>query len=273
MSTDNPKVSGYVPQHIYDHFKVFCEERGISMSQAVTVIFAEYFGLELQVDHKVSTGGLLVERVGLLEQELASLKHLIENRLLNVNTSLAQMLDRPLVVQPDSLPSEVPMSDEAGESSISVNLIPGIELPGELRSGLLNKLPSSLPTELANELPSELPIPEKTQNTEKSVEEVASKVKLYNPLHNLLGEPLGEIKPVSGRALSKCRFGLNKDAVSGKKKSLILEKFIEWSKNVDPDNIPWEPKGNPLIGYIPVGELSSEQKSKLLEWQVKNGLS
>lgn len=43
MPTDNPKISAYVPQHIYDRFKVYQEEQGLSMSQAVTSILTDYF--------------------------------------------------------------------------------------------------------------------------------------------------------------------------------------------------------------------------------------
>lgn len=49
MPTDNPKISAYVPQLVYDTFKQFQDERGISMSQAVIVILAEYFGIQQEL--------------------------------------------------------------------------------------------------------------------------------------------------------------------------------------------------------------------------------
>ena len=45
MPTENPKVSAYVPQPIYDHLLEFKSERGLSVSQAVTAILEDYFGL------------------------------------------------------------------------------------------------------------------------------------------------------------------------------------------------------------------------------------
>jgi hypothetical protein len=46
MATDNPKISGYVPQAIYDKVMHFKTTRGCaSVSQAVTAILEEYFGL------------------------------------------------------------------------------------------------------------------------------------------------------------------------------------------------------------------------------------
>ena len=51
MPTENPKVSGYIPQVVYDQLMQFKSERGLSsVSQAVTAILEEYFGLG-KVDH------------------------------------------------------------------------------------------------------------------------------------------------------------------------------------------------------------------------------
>ena len=50
MPTENPKVSGYIPQVVYDHLMQFKSERGLSVSQAVTAILEEYFGCS-KVDH------------------------------------------------------------------------------------------------------------------------------------------------------------------------------------------------------------------------------
>lgn len=46
MPTDNPKVSGYVPQAVYDRLMEFKETRGYqSVSQAVTAALEEFFGI------------------------------------------------------------------------------------------------------------------------------------------------------------------------------------------------------------------------------------
>ena len=45
MPTENPKVSGYIPQPVYDQLMQFKAERSLSVSQAVTTILEEYFGL------------------------------------------------------------------------------------------------------------------------------------------------------------------------------------------------------------------------------------
>lgn len=94
------------------------------------------------------------------------------------------------------------------------------------------------------------------------------------PFYNLLSEPL--YKLVSGRVLSAQRFKLGKDTVAGKKKSLLdkdsLDSFIKWTRGVDPDKIAWEPSGNPVKGYVPVGELTSEQQSSLLKWMEEHNI-
>ncbi len=50
MPTENPKVSGYIPQAVFDQLMQFKSDRGLSVSQAVTAILEEYFGL-CKVDH------------------------------------------------------------------------------------------------------------------------------------------------------------------------------------------------------------------------------
>lgn len=48
MPTKNPKISAYVPQHLYDLIVKFKAERNLTMSQAAITIFAEYFGVDKQ---------------------------------------------------------------------------------------------------------------------------------------------------------------------------------------------------------------------------------
>ena len=162
MPTDNPKVSGYIPQHVYDRFKTFCEERGISMSQAVAVIFAEYFGLDLLVKQSSSTSGLLVERVGLLEQELADLRELVKNHL-----ELHGAINKKehLVVHdgssPEGLSSNVaePNTVTPSEPLIEGGL-PGVELPEVLENvedwSAEGDLPEITPSETVDDIPGEL---------------------------------------------------------------------------------------------------------------------
>ena len=89
MPTDNPKISGYVPQQLYDRFKEYQQENDLSMSQAVILILAEYFGIEETIKNNTSgslAGGVtlsafqdLVERVEYLESTLGITPNKVNN--------------------------------------------------------------------------------------------------------------------------------------------------------------------------------------------------
>ena len=74
MPTDNPKVSGYVPQAVYNRLIQFKDEQGISISQAVTIVLAEYFGVETEIDMPTFVGGVTLARVNDLEEKVAQLQ-------------------------------------------------------------------------------------------------------------------------------------------------------------------------------------------------------
>ena len=66
MPTDNPKISLYVPQVIYDRFSEFAKQQGLSMSQAGIVVLAEYFGLQealKETTEGTTIGGVTLDRV------------------------------------------------------------------------------------------------------------------------------------------------------------------------------------------------------------------
>lgn len=82
MPTDNPKISLYVPQKIYDRFREFQQEQNLSMSQAGTVVLAEYFGLEETI--KETTEGTTIGGVTLtdfedLKSRVFSLEKLVDS--------------------------------------------------------------------------------------------------------------------------------------------------------------------------------------------------
>lgn len=87
---------------------------------------------------------------------------------------------------------------------------------------------------------------------------------------NLLGEPLQGISPIPGIKLSKLRFGRPEAAIAGIKRSKSVEELTEWTRKYDPDGIAWKFVESPTKGYVPVEELSSELKSKLLSWIKEN---
>jgi len=299
------------------------------MSQAVAVIFAEYFGLDLLVKQSSSTSGLLVERVGLLEQELADLRELVENHL-----ELHGAINKKehLVVHdgssPEGLSSNVaePNTVTPSEPLIEGGL-PGVELPEVLENvedwSAESDLPEITPSELVGSIPSELltnsdlsetespeveslevlenveaplaggDLPEISPSEPVSIlpsellenHEFSENVKpetgvaqesLDYPdglLSPILGNSSQEIQPISGKKLSKQRFRLSQDSVSGaKRRYKNPQGFIDWTRQRDPDGIGWKMVETPVPGYLPADELSSSLRSKLLAWMRENDL-
>ncbi|MEM6614109.1 MAG: hypothetical protein AAF652_18035 [Cyanobacteria bacterium P01_C01_bin.72] len=81
MPTDNPKISLYVPQQIYDRFKSFQKEKKLSMSQAGIVILAEYFGLEETIKEfteGTTVGGVTLAEFEGLKKEFQELKEQVK---------------------------------------------------------------------------------------------------------------------------------------------------------------------------------------------------
>ena len=99
MPTDNPKISLYVPQQIYDCFREFQQEQGLSMSQAGIVILAEYFGLKETI--KEITKGTTVGGVTLAEFESLKSKVLkLEERInLQVTTGGLPAKEEKIVLE------------------------------------------------------------------------------------------------------------------------------------------------------------------------------
>jgi len=169
------------------------------MSQSVAVIFAEYFGLDLLVKQSSSTSGLLVERVGLLEQELADLRELVEN---HVELHGAINKKEHLVVHdgssPEGLSSNVaePITVTPSEPLIEGGL-PGVELAKVLENvedwsaeGDLSEItPSELGGSILGELLRNGELPE-TKSPEIESPEVLKNVETL-----LTGGDLPEISP------------------------------------------------------------------------------
>ena len=92
MPTDNPKISLYVPQKIYDRFRDFQQKQNLSMSQAGTVVLAEYFGLKetiKEITEGTTIGGVSLVRVEEIEKKLIDLED-IKARLLKLESKVVQ---------------------------------------------------------------------------------------------------------------------------------------------------------------------------------------
>jgi hypothetical protein len=261
MGTDNPKVSAYVPQTLKDRLKEFREERdGISESQAVTIILAEYFQMPEALGRSLegsSVGGVTLARMEALEEKLAT-----------------------LAVPPSSIPSELLEKTE----QLSV-LVESLEKRIETleHGGLLSRPKSELQeadldvaAQEVEEVMSqgELALDPDALPTNESVDNKQLELIESTP-SNLPSELPEEISPIPGVKLSKLRFGLSESRISAMRQKMLkqemsLEEFTQWTKDKDPDGIPWKFIESPLKGYLPAEELSSEQKSSLLKWIKEN---
>lgn len=82
MPTDNPKISSYVPQKIYDRFKEYQKEQNITMSQAMIVILAEYFGIEetlKEINSSSPIGGVTFSAFQELQKRLEKVELKVEH--------------------------------------------------------------------------------------------------------------------------------------------------------------------------------------------------
>lgn len=246
MPTENPKISAYVPQVVYDRFREYQQERGLSMSQAAIEIFAHYFGLNLGESAKEFTGGLPGKLLS-LEESLQQLKDLYDELSIKVDDIKSTgELPRSNIINGSISETQdsIPLSEPDGSSSAKAE--------NGSKDNLLSELlvdstePSNLQMELidtSNELPSSLPFDQATSTTLS-----ASQGKPIKISHQVLAKRLG----VAEGTL------MNKKAKSN-------EEFAQWSASKDPDGIGWKSvKENRKVDYIPVGSLDSELHNRLL---------
>lgn len=235
MGTNNPKVSAYVPQAIKDRLKRFTKENDLSESQAVTEILAQYFGMaEVLGKSSQETVGVTLGRMEALEQGFASFTESVDRRLQELGESIKMLSE--LGVDPGR-------QEEVINSQQTINQVSELLAHSEaiqLELHQVKDLDIDTP-------PDELPV----------------KVELPS-------DPQEEIKPIPGTKLSEIRFGRSKDTIAGVKRKMSLEKFTEWTREQDPDNIAWVYVESPAKGYIPTDELPGELKSKLLAWIKEN---
>jgi len=257
MPTENPKISAYVPQIIYDRFKQFQEERSLSMSQAAIELFAEYFGIDLSAPQR-STGSLL-SRLNTLETDLAGLKEayvLLAQRVDSIQ-SISELLNPTFVhSKPESrLLSELTNKDvlEPSESFIKSESLDG--LPDELQEKDSSKtIIDSEPTGGLLEKPLQLPLIEEGENC----------------VSKLLSELRGGSLTAT---LLSIRLGVHQNSFSRHKNQSSPEDFLSWIQDKDPDRVKWEIIGEGRTqAYIPTEDTSLEALKALKNWIRANTL-
>ena len=233
MPTNNPKVSAYVPQHIFDRFKKFYEERQLSMSQAVVAILSEYFQLDEQVNHDGKLpSGLLADRLTAIEQKLTSLE-------IYQSESISELLSefRNLTTRVSNLEQNLDLSNKIeGQSNTSPNQLNLLETDNQANH---NKDIDS--SELTSSLPSK-PI------------------------------AVSNFKPLQGKRLAT-RLDVNPGVLSTNKTKMKEDIFYNWLSQKDPDGIRWrfvEKTEDSPKGYVPAADTPSELLDRLLAWLTEN---
>jgi hypothetical protein len=238
MPTENRRVATYLPKEIDDRLKAFIAERQLKGdSQALIVILSEFLGVALPVAQKVDYSGFVKsEEFNELLVKVSELSAAVESK--SPGAILNKLLER--VDRLEKLIGDQELKQPQTETQIET--IPGqMNLLEVVESELSENLKSSL-------LESSSPV-----SAEKELKLKADS--------SSLGEPLRELKPMTGIALSK-RFGLSKDSVAGSKKSRTKEQFLQWLREKDPDGIAWQYNLEDKL-YHPLIERASSQVSPL----------
>jgi hypothetical protein len=232
MSTKNRRVATYLPNELSGKFEVFKSERGITGdSQALVLILSEFLGVSHQSEVNSTD---LEEKLSVLKSELKS------ELLVELTKIIESQIDKPLS---ESLRSSLidkigdVKNDSGSQSNTSGIQLDFIKLGEE-------KEDTAIETEAAN------------GNSQPDIEQV-----------DLL--PLESAITLQTNVLAE-RLGVNRTAISTKKKIALEQDFYSWLKQKDPDGISWEPVGGDLKGYskgwMPSEDTPSELLSELQKW-------
>jgi hypothetical protein len=279
MPTQNPKISAYVPQVVYDAFRDYQQKRGLSMSQAAIEIFVEYFGLNLEALLQEFTGGL-PGRLIQVEQSLAELKELYFNLASQVekNQTTSELLG-------DSATNN--FIDDAVTASGSLGETDSNPLKSDEESEVSSELPSKL---LVESLEEEQPQPDIQDDTSvsESFEPETNRLlsdsndklpsELIDPENSELGFQLNLIDSSSDSPSSLPkelslpatklgeRLSIDRKTLSNHAKKKSADEFAAMTRLNDPDSIAWV-YSQQLKRYVPHRGLSTEQIQNLKAWK------
>ena len=244
MATNNPKVSAYISPHIFDCFKAFYESQNISMSQAVAIIFAEYFEIDKQENHNSGlVSSPLLDRITTLEEKITSLSNCQSELTSELLSNVRLLTDRVSKLEKSSSVSEK-ISRQSKPESKQLDLI-----ESNLKDDSVETIK---PSDLLGSLSSE-PLEESVLPLEESV-------------------PLSALLPIQGKLLV-LRLGTDRAGLSTRKKELSEIGFSDWIQERDIDHIRWVNLGDPgkrSKGYVPADDTPSELLDRLRSWILEN---
>jgi hypothetical protein len=149
MPTDNPKISAYVPQVVYDRFVEFYKGTGLSMSQSATVIFAQYFGLEdivKEIRGETTIDDSALDRIKILEDRFDDLLKKISELEGKSSDGLPQLM----IVESDNKEIDTSLDENILSKPLDELPYPTTDIPvldlDSLQGELLSKPPIQVPT-------------------------------------------------------------------------------------------------------------------------------
>lgn len=234
----NPKVSAYIPKQLNERLKLFKKEQSLSVSQAVTTILSNYFGLDQQVN-QFNLGDINSERLQELEQRVTMLSQSVDQRLRNMEEEFTK-LRSSLVVDQSKLITEI--------SSPTSELLSELQKEQQDRETVLPNALLSKPINRSDIGDTQL---EWHEINTVLLDKPQSKLLKKEPEKELNSdpEPSEELEPndetipgieiLSGAQLAK-RLKAHHSVVARYKSGKRKQSLTEWSKSVDPDGVAWE---------------------------------
>jgi hypothetical protein len=226
MPTENPKISLYVPQAIYDRFKQFQEEQELSMSQAGIVILAEYFGLKQTIERTTegsTIGGVTYDWVKSLEKQVKKLEGRVDQ--LETTGKLPLSNNENIAISTETEPQETVETVENKDNSLKKDVI-GEEalLISKSSAGTKNQEKNQVvhPKDIQKQL-RELSIV--TNSPRNSGHSAAEEIKVQ-----------GNNEEIWTPASLAKRLQVNPSMISRKK---FKDGFTEWTRERDPENVGW----------------------------------
>ena len=239
MPSNNPKDSGYVPQHIYDCFKSFCDEHNLSMSQAIVLILSERFQLDSQVGQGSSFSNPLPEKLAELEEKVALLSSSHGEPSGELLSKVDFLAERILALEERLLVLEQPKVKHSSSQAETLSV--------HKQLNLIQVEPDSSNVESTDLFPDVSELQGSSSSSSLTV-----------------------LEPISAKLLSLKRFQKSSSLVSQWKMKNDPEALYKLTKAHDPDSIGWKFVHEPKEGYLPADELSGELLGRLLTWIESN---
>ena len=249
MPTNNPKISAYVPESVYNAVKKFQQERNLSMSQAATAIFSEYLGVDQVASGDTAVGGITLDRFEKLERQVAELQEL-KNQVSDLQQQVEQLKST------SNLPEAKPHLDGTSSQETAKETISGSPKTDQVSSQESTKQSTS-------ELPDAKPHLDGTssqETTEQSTGNVPGSKSNPTTLFSIT-EPT-DIK-LTKKQLAR-RLNISADYC---RKIFKKSNPAQDTAERDPDGIAYEQvKSGRSYVYHPARDTPSEKLTKLQQW-------